>query len=132
MPSERHIKKFITQRVRNHRLRTRIKKSPIVKAAKKYVSSHPTNRSKEPGDFNAIIARKREKNQLKVFHKTLYSDDVMYPDSDKSLGGITWKNGSLFFNNREVLYYHFQLAKYKPGFSVYRSGDGSIRISTGS
>jgi len=29
---------------------------------------------------------------------------------------IQWKNGILSENNREIMYFHFQLAKYTSGF----------------
>jgi hypothetical protein len=62
-------------------------------------------------DFNSLLSAGAGK--LSIYRTASYLDDVMLLENGRSEAIIRWNKGKLFFGERELLYYHFQLSKTK-------------------
>jgi len=122
------IQKFTTWKIRKHHLLKTARRSLFLQPFRtSYIGKSPHAFS-GPKDFNGAIERESKHDRLRLYGRTMYADDAMQPSFKKALRKTAWKNGSLFLDGKEILYYHFQMAKYHKNFSVISDPEGHIQF----
>ncbi len=69
-------------------------------------------------DFNEIVRFYSQRKEIKVYYDTLYRDDIMKIEAGTNQWEIVWHKGALYDDTEEILYFHFQLSKYKNSFGI--------------
>jgi len=65
-------------------------------------------------DFNSVLLELKERGEISA-----YVDKMHYSDFSNRIkkNNLKWDNGKLFYNDEEILYYHFQISK-KEGLHI--------------
>lgn len=114
--NEDAIRNFIESKIENHIRKSRFLKSEPIASVKKTLQKlhkYLPERNKPLQDFNQIINYHRYKNHLRLLTNQFYSDDIMKLREMQEDYIIKWKQGSLYDSEKEIMYFHFQLSKYK-------------------
>jgi len=75
-------------------------------------------RIKEIKDFNSAINSLRYQGSIRTYNQQLFMDDIIkLRDGQKSFR-IDCKQGRLFDEQKEILYFHFPLSKYSSSFRI--------------
>ncbi len=70
-------------------------------------------------DFNQIINYLEKEKKIRTYRKSLYECDIMKEVRNKGYWKMTWRNGKLVNEElKELLYFHFQLSKYKNRLTI--------------
>jgi len=105
------------KKVNKHLIKRKILSLPIIqnvklfRLVKRLIFKHFKNA--KPKDFNEIVDYFENTKTLSVYRKTLYKDDIMYLLDRNKHWEVHWINGNLFQESEEIVYFHFQLAKYR-------------------
>jgi hypothetical protein len=113
----------------------------LVKYLKKFIPTRfkkvlSNLRSDELKDFTSVVFYYNKEKKIKVYNQKTFQSDLMLKKNGKKNWKIEWRNGLLknLTENKELLYFHFSLAKLKKSFIVesYRSDMNSFIISESS
>ncbi len=63
-------------------------------------------------DFSSLISHAGNAGEINIFRKKLYLDDIELLKNRMKKWEIVWEKGSLYFENKEILYFHFQFYKF--------------------
>lgn len=120
---------FIKTQVGKH---VALKKSIRKVTGRKLIRKITRNSIKKPmNDFNSVINHCESIRPLRVYKKTLYQDEIMHLIDNKKQIELTWEKGVLTEHGRNLLYFHFQLSKYKNRltFSEYEEEPGNFQLN---
>lgn len=110
--SEQRIKKFIHRRVYRHLILKRFLQKKFVSMVLQNIPNRKQKSKDELLDFNSVVTFYSKKEELKLWQKLIYCDDVIKKFKGEKQFTLTWNEGRLYDGHNELLYYHFQLAKY--------------------
>jgi len=129
-PDNEKIFNQIKNKTRRHVLEYKVLRNPVSRRIKKTIPVNPGKpKPGKPTDFNSIIRLKTNSGKLKASGKLLFRDDVINLIEGKREINVKWKNGELFDDDKEIMYYHFQLAKYEDSFKISSDTERSFAIS---
>jgi hypothetical protein len=128
-PGHVAVPDFTSRRVRKHLRRTKLRKNPILRIPVKMLYGIRSRVSSKLEDFNSVLISTVKNERMSAYREDMYMDDVMLLEQGIYRAEIQWKDGRLFCNDREILYYHFQLAKSSGGFDIKREAGNSFKIS---
>jgi len=63
-------------------------------------------------DFSSIVRFSEDNHLISVIRIHKYVDDIGLIKSRVKRWQITWRNGNLYYGDKEIIYFHFQLHKY--------------------
>ena len=66
-------------------------------------------------DFNSVIRQSESAGNLSIYRKNLFRDEIINLIEGRKVTEIIWENGKLSEDNKEIMYFHFQLGKYTSG-----------------
>jgi len=110
--SEQRIKKFIHRRVYRHLILKRFLQKKFVSMVLQNIPNRKQKSKDNLLDFNSVVTFYSKKGELKLWQKFIYCDDVIKKFKGEKQFTLTWNEGRLYDGHNELLYYHFQLAKY--------------------
>lgn len=79
-------------------------------------------------DFHSVLSKEIRNGNITAYREQAYMDDVMLLEAGQRDTRLTWKEGRLYGEDREILYYHFQLAKSTGGLSFRHTGQGHFEL----
>jgi len=129
-PDNESIFRQVSTKARNHILEYKAIRNPFTRFLKKIVPI----KSRSPiagnqNDFNQVLKNKSLSGEIKTFRKLLFSDDIIHRIKGDRQININWTSGSLFDGNKEIMYYHFQLAKYEDSLRITQNGPDQFNLS---
>lgn len=120
---------FTLKRVKRHLRRARLRKYSFLRIPAQRIYGIMNRMHGKLEDFNSILYSAVKRGDVSAYREDMYMDDVMLLEQGMYQADIQWRNGRLFCNNKEILYYHFQLVKSTGGFLIKREAGNSFRIS---
>lgn len=69
-------------------------------------------------DFNSIIRYFAINGKIQVYNKQLYESDFTFAAKGIKNWSVKYKNGKLYYQGAELLYFHFQLGKNSSHFFI--------------
>lgn len=127
------IKAINKKRIYVDLFKTILYTSPFFKSffskVKHFINKYKTERS-VCYDFSSIIKYAENINEINVFRNKLYIDDIELIKNMVGKWKIQWENGRLYYENKELIYFHFQFFKFskKLEFSNNIETSASFRI----
>lgn len=119
---------FIKNQAGNH---IALKKSLRKVPGKRLIRKITRKNQKIPlKDFNSVVKYYESIHRQSVYRKTTYKDEIMYLIESKLQFELKWDQGALKEKNRNLLYFHFQLSKYRDrlAFSEIDNEPGNFRL----
>jgi len=129
--SDQNIKRFNQKRVERHLLLTMFLENKLVSKLLQKTSNFWQKKTDNLLDFNSAINYYSNLEKIKLWQKTIFGDDVMKKYNGEKQYILNWNSGRLYDGNKELLYYHFQLAKYNDNFKIKKEDESSFSISVG-
>ena len=124
--------KNVKKRVRKQIFLNRFKKSLLFKFFKSTLRNRIINKKENYNlplsDFNQIVKAYNLFKKTVFLQNNVYRDDVMRLSAKDKHWDIKWENGKLFLNEQEIMYYHFQLTKYRNEFSIVEVSENALKI----
>jgi hypothetical protein len=111
---------YIREKSRRH---IRQKKALRLIPFKKIIGRLPERKAVSPTpplDFNSAVTASEAGQQLKVYRRNLLRDEIMNLIEGRKVIEVTWENGRLTENDKEIMYFHFQLSKYSSAIHFRR------------
>ena len=63
-------------------------------------------------DFNSAIIHESQQRGIRLWNKTIYLDDIQQKIKGEQTFSVDWNDSRLYVKNKEIAYYHFQMAKF--------------------
>ncbi len=129
-PEPEIIQTEIFRQIENHLLEYKTGRNQLLSMLNKLIGSRwKKNKYSrvDLNDFNSILNQAARTGEIKAFQAQLYCDDVIYR-RDRLKGTVSWNEGILRLDKKEIMYYHFQMSKYS-GIIFEEKEDDSFALN---
>ncbi len=95
----------------------------------KFISKYLRLSKKTIYDFNSAIFQESQQRKIRLWNKTIFLDDIQQKIKGKQTFSVDWNNSRLYVKNKEIAYYHFQMAKFNNGLGFEKVDNNSFKLS---
>jgi hypothetical protein len=80
-------------------------------------------------DFNSVVRYFAQRGETKVYNKKLYESDFTFATQGIKNWSVEYRNGRLYYQGAELLYFHFQLGKNSNQFYIEETNKDEFTLA---